>query len=137
MTPLLVPESIINEMIAHGRADSPREACGLVAFGPEVVAVYPTPNSSPDDERFLIDPRDVFNATTDAEQRGWRIGGMYHSHPFGPASLSATDRDAPNDPSWFSFLVVGGPTEWTVRAFRVDDGTEIPVETMADASSLR
>jgi proteasome lid subunit RPN8/RPN11 len=60
----------------------------------------------------------------DAEGRGWRLGGVFHSHPSGPSVLSSLDIERGLDPEWI-YLVVG--REFDVAAWQVAEGMSRPV----------
>ena len=64
----------------------------------------------------------------EADEHGWRIGAVYHSHPRGPARPSATDLAAGIDPDWMSFVIARNrAASWVIRAYRMADGQAIPL----------
>lgn len=71
-----------------------------------VVEVYPTDNADSSPTSYTIPPQEHLEALNDAESKGWRIGGVFHSHPDGPAQLSATDIEKALEPDWI-YVVVG------------------------------
>jgi proteasome lid subunit RPN8/RPN11 len=120
------------QVVAHAQADAPLEACGLIAMDGEgrVVRVYPLRNSSATPATaFTLDPDDHHAAIVDAESRGWKIGGVYHSHPRGPAIPSPIDLRAPTDSEWIHAIVGLGAGEPEVRFWRISDAavTEVPL----------
>lgn len=79
--------------------------------GDEIVTVYPTSNADDSPSSYTVPPQEHYQALIDAESKGWRIGGVFHSHPDGPAEMSTTDEARALEPDWV-YLVVGlaGPT---------------------------
>lgn len=102
-----LPERLRRRIIDHCISELPNEGCGLLAMsGDEIVDVYPTSNEDQSPRSYTVPPGEHFAALTDAEARGWRLGGVFHSHPSGPAQMSDEDRDKALEPSWV-YLVVG------------------------------
>jgi proteasome lid subunit RPN8/RPN11 len=98
-------------MIDHCVAALPDEACGMLALdGRRVVAVYPTGNQDASPVSYTVPPQEHYDALVDAESRGWVLGGVFHSHPRGPAAMSATDLAKVTDPAWLYIVVsLAGP----------------------------
>ena len=114
-----------SDIIAHGRAEHPLEACGLLAVDTDgfVRHVYRLRNVDASSTAFTIDPGQHYEALVDAESRGWRLGGVYHSHPNGPAAPSPIDLAAGIDADWVHVIVgFGDPQRPELRVWRVDDG---------------
>lgn len=87
-------------------SELPNEGCGLLALdGDRVVKVYPTANEDASPRSYTIPPQEHYDALVDAEANGWEIGGVFHSHPRGPAELSSIDRAQSLDPSWIHVVV--------------------------------
>lgn len=85
----------------------PNEGCGLLALdGDRVVSVYPTANEDASPHSYTIPPQEHYDALIDAESNGWEIGGVFHSHPNGDATMSTVDLARALDPDWF-YVVVG------------------------------
>lgn len=78
----------------------------LALDGDVVVKVYPTGNDDASPVSYTIPPKEHFAALTDAEGNGWRLGGVFHSHPTGPARMSQTDLAKVSEPDWV-YIVVG------------------------------
>ena len=125
-----VGPAMARAMIAHAAEASPREACGLIVYdgAGRPVRLYRTTNVHPDPRRFEIDPVEHFGVVREAEENGWRIGAVYHSHPQGPARPSATDLDAGIDPDWISFVVgLDRTAKWVIRAYKMQEGNATPL----------
>lgn len=117
-------------MIAHAAEASPREACGLIVYdgAGRPVGLYRITNVHPDPDRFELDPVEHFGVVREADEHGWQIGGVYHSHPQGPARPSATDLAAGIDPAWISFVIGrNGIAKWVIRAYSMRDGHATPL----------
>lgn len=110
-------------MVAHCRVELPNEGCGLLALdGDTVVKVYPTANQERSPVAYTIPPREHFDALEDAESHGWSLAGAFHSHPTGPARMSATDLSRALERDWV-YVVVGLGQGVELSAWR--DGTTL------------
>lgn len=117
-----LPDELLGRIIEHCRSEAPNEGCGLLAMdGDEVVEVYATANLEGSPVSYTIPPEEHFAALTDAESKGWELGGVFHSHPTGPARPSMIDVQRALDPDWV-YLVVGLGGEPEVRAWAIKDG---------------
>lgn len=102
-----LPDDIRRQIIEHCIAELPNEGCGLLATdGDTIVKVYATSNQDASPSSYTIPPQEHFDALVDAESQGWAIGGVFHSHPNGPAAMSATDVERALEPEWL-YVVVG------------------------------
>lgn len=102
-----LPEALRREIIDHCRRELPNEGCGLLAVDEgEVVAVYPTSNQDASPTAYTVPPDEHYRVLVDVESRGWAVGGVFHSHPKGPAMFSQTDLDQALEPDWI-YVVVG------------------------------
>lgn len=117
-------ESLRQRIVDHCIAALPNEGCGMLAVHrDEIVEVYPTANEDSSPTSYTIPPTEHFAALTHSESRGWDLRGVFHSHPSGPAQMSAVDLDLAPDPRWV-YLVVGlGGIEPVIAAW--SDGQEI------------
>jgi proteasome lid subunit RPN8/RPN11 len=117
-------ETALRAIVAHARADEPRECCGLLlgARG-ELAEAVPTRNLALDPNRFLIDPKEHIDARREGRRRGLEVVGFYHSHPRTPASPSPTDlADASyTDHLYVIVSLATDPAE--VRVYSLIDGT--------------
>src|SRR5690606_37293664 len=99
--PLSYPSELLSEIVAHLVACYPEEGCGLVARrGPEwrflPISNAATrfhladPESFPDDARtaYLFDPVEQRRAWEWADEAGWEIAAIVHSHCDADASFS-------------------------------------------------
>lgn len=119
---LALPANLRAEMVEHCLGAAPNEGCGLFAVDErEVSKIYTTSNAEASPSAYTIPPGEHFAAISDAESRGWEIGGVFHSHPNGPARPSATDVKSALDP-WWVYVVIGLTDAPEVRAWRIEEG---------------
>ena len=124
---MLIPRSVVADMLAHARQAAPRECCGLlIGMGESVVRSARARNLEPRATRFSIDPGDHFKAIRGARAEGLDVIGAYHSHPASAAVPSATDIAEANSGPAFVYVIVSLVNE-EVLAYRIDDGTYEPV----------
>jgi [CysO sulfur-carrier protein]-S-L-cysteine hydrolase len=115
---LVIPQHILDDMIAHARELAPHECCGLLAGTDDVVSrIYRIKNivamegaqhlSSFDTAKamhlerltpaergeiaFVMDMQDFSSAKKDMRNQGLELQVVYHSHPHDPARPSVTD----------------------------------------------
>lgn len=77
----------------------------LAIEGDRVAKVYPTDNQDASPVSYTVPPQEHYDALVDAESNGWRLGGVFHSHPKGPATMSTTDLDKVTEPDWVYVVV--------------------------------
>jgi proteasome lid subunit RPN8/RPN11 len=85
---VVVPEAVRAELLAHSEAESPNEACGLVAFRDGVAERYVRGrNAAASPYRFEleVDPETWF-----LEDEGYELA-VFHSHLSSPPRPSRTD----------------------------------------------
>lgn len=80
------------EMLDHVERCVPQEACGLLAGKhSHVGAVLPVLNQAQSPVRFVMEPREQLRAFDWIQSQGLELLGIFHSHPTGPDTASATD----------------------------------------------
>ena len=143
MTSLRIRHHVIDEVIAHARADLPNECCGLLlGTEEEIDEVVRARNALQSPTRFYLDPADHFQAIRLARRTGRLVRASYHSHPKGPSHPSLTDAELLSDSDMLVVIVSldggpertapqtdGGPHPWrgpfgaaSVGVFRWADG---------------
>ncbi len=138
MKHLVIDEPFVKEMVAHCEAGRPNEACGvLAAKDGRIVNVFLMTNTSHSPVRYSVDADELHAVYKIIDDRGWELGGIFHSHTRTEAYPSPTDvRRAMEDVPYVIVSLAEGPPD--VRAFRIvkenwldEDGTieEIPVVT--------
>jgi [CysO sulfur-carrier protein]-S-L-cysteine hydrolase len=105
--------------------NKPYEACGVIIGTTsdtmvDVKRVIPVTNVRRTEASFELDPREFYNAWSDAEKDGNEIVGVYHTHPFYAARPSSWDINTmKNVPSVWLIAGVGG-----IYGYIYDDGIE-------------
>ncbi len=81
-----------NIMRAHVRAHVPLETCGLLAGkNHQVEKVLLIENQAKSRVKFRMDPKEQLEAFSWINSNGLDLVGIFHSHPAGPETVSATD----------------------------------------------
>ena len=129
---------MVDEMIAHARADHPDEACGIIA-GP---AGSDTPtrlvrmlNAERSPTFYRFDSAEQLALYKDLDARDEEIVVVYHSHTATPAYPSRTDVSYAGEPQAHYVLVsTRDPELAEVRSYRILDGvvTEESITTEID-----
>ncbi|MBI2834635.1 MAG: M67 family metallopeptidase [Acidobacteria bacterium] len=115
-----VDRAVLQDLIAHARAEAPLECCGLLAGTPErIVRSVRARNLWESTSRYRIDPGDHFAAIRAARAAGLEVVGAYHSHPSSSAIPSARDLAESNDSSFLHLIVSLAEPEGAVRAYRL------------------
>jgi len=127
MMPMVIPPSVVADMLSHAREEAPRECCGLlIGAGQSVVRSVRASNLDASATRYLIDPRDHFKAIRAARADGLEVIGAYHSHPASAPVPSATDIAEANSGSDFVYVIVS-LVNAEARAYRIDAGRYRPL----------
>ena len=114
-------------MLAHARAEAPRECCGLlVGKRDAIVRSVRARNLDPKATRYLIDPQDHFAAIRSARAEGLEVIGAYHSHPTSPPVPSPTDVAEADGGAEFVYVIVSLLNE-EVRGYRIAGGVCEPL----------
>ncbi len=121
---LTLPEHVLDEMIAHARAEAPNECCGIVAgLDGRPVKLFRARNAEASPYRYNVDSQDLFRIYRECEGNGWEFLAIYHSHTASPAYPSPTDvRLAFWPESYYLLVSLQDPERPMVRAFRIIDG---------------
>lgn len=130
ITAISIPAQHIQQMRQHVIQCVPEEACGLIAGSNGCsLEIYPMENILQSPVRFLMDPEQQLKIFQHLENRGWDLLAIYHSHPTGPSTPSATDVAETYYPDAVSLIwsVIGN--DWGCRAFSFQDESfhEIPL----------
>ena len=131
---LRLDRSVYLAIVAHALDGIPEEACGLVAApapapstvdgdgSGDIAAFYPCRNAAASARIYELHPLDHLHADRDAEGKGLRITGVYHSHTHTDAWPSPTDVAQAPDPEWHYVIVSLRHPEPVLRSFRIVDG---------------
>jgi proteasome lid subunit RPN8/RPN11 len=135
-----LPTQIREAMVAHARFCLPREACGLLAMdgAGRLRMAYCLTNADRSEDTFTIDPYEHVKALRHAERAGWRLGGVFHSHPRGAARPSPVDVARALEPDWL-YAVVGTPEAERpdVRGFWIRHGRVVEEPLVVTAGANR
>lgn len=94
-------------MVRHAESTFPKECCGVMVGAEGVVrSVVPLPNvyDGPQEDFFVMDPRDLQRVDEEARRNGESVIGVFHSHPDCDAYFSK--RDLEHSCPWFSYVVL-------------------------------
>jgi proteasome lid subunit RPN8/RPN11 len=121
-------------MVSHVESTFPKEGCGLMIGSDGLVeAAVPLPNaySGPQEDFFVIDPKDLHRVDRESREKGLDVLGVFHSHPDCDAYFSK--RDLEHSCPWFSYVVLSikkGRFDHA-NSYRPDfDQTEAPKEEL-------
>jgi len=124
---LLLLQAHCDEMIRHVEAQKPLEACGLLAGkNNRVEKVIFVRNQAQSPVRFVMDPYQQLGAFEWIESHALELVGIFHSHPAGPETVSATDiAEAAYEVVHIIWSRPSG--QWEARGFWLENGgaTEI------------
>ena len=105
---VVIPATILGEMIEHLRKGFPDEACGLLGGKDGKVWLHqPTTNIEPENKkiRYLIEPREQLHFEEELDRQDLELVGIYHSHTHTPARPSPTDVRTAYYPDTYYILV--------------------------------
>ncbi len=115
------------DLAAHARDELPNECCGLLVGRPgEILRAVRAQNRRRSPTRYLVDPRDHFQAIHAARAEGLAVVGAYHSHPTAPAVPSARDLAEAHDRAYVH-LIVSLAGAGDTRGFRFTGSAFEPV----------
>ncbi len=117
----MLAAALREEIVAHARAEAPREACGLLAGTDDEARrvircanVHETPTT-----RYLIDPREQLRAFREMDQRSEELVAIYHSHPVSQPYPSPTDRAEARYPEAVYVLVSLRSGQPEIHGYRI------------------
>lgn len=112
----------MEEMLRHVIEQVPLEACGLLAGkNNQVEKVLPVRNQAQSSVRFVMDPYQQLEAFEWIESQTLELIGIFHSHPAGPETVSATDiAEAAYDVVQLIWSRSSG--KWQARGFWIEHG---------------
>jgi proteasome lid subunit RPN8/RPN11 len=112
-----ISRALFDELIEHALEESPREACGMIAFeNGEPAKVYRATNSAANPEHeYEISAFEQFQIYAES---GSSIGAVYHSHPVSEPYPSEVDVQLSFDDCLPSFII-GLLREPEICVFRI------------------
>lgn len=126
---LILTTDLVDQLVAHARADHPDEACGVIA-GPDYrtpTRFIPMVNAARSPTFYEFDSADLLRLYRDMDDRDEVPSVIYHSHTATEAYPSRTDIAYASEPDAHYVLVstretgnIDGPYE--LRSFQIVDG---------------
>ncbi len=145
LPPVTVPARVVADLQEHARETHPEECCGLVlgrAAG-RLERVFRCRNEmtrlhKQDSDRFPRDGSEAFHmheadvlaAQREADEQGWRVTGVYHSHADAGPYFSALDQEfalQPGFPLPEAVHIVVSVLEGLVKEVAVFERSEAPL----------
>jgi len=111
-------------MIGHALDEYPLEMCGLLV-GPtsdRAPEFHPATNDDASARVYTVNPKNFMHVEIAAEDRGFEVNGVVHSHTHSEPYPSPTDVSAAVDPSWHYVIVSLKRELPELRSYRIVDG---------------
>ena len=139
---LRIPTAMVDEIVAHARADHPDEACGIIA-GPEgsdrPTRLVRMTNAERSPTFYRFDSGEQLRLYKEMAAADEEVVVVYHSHTATEAYPSRTDISYAGEPQ-AHYVLVSTRSEDDVefRSYRIVDGqvTEEPVEMIPTPSDV-
>lgn len=127
--------AFFDEMVEHGLAAFPNEACGLLA-GKEgrPVKFFAMYNQDASPASYRLDPREQLRAQNEMEEEGWETLAVFHTHTHSDAYPSPTDQERAFWPAvrseprmaifpgaYYLIMSLSDRSNPDLRAFRIKD----------------
>jgi [CysO sulfur-carrier protein]-S-L-cysteine hydrolase len=118
-----IPRALLDEIVAHARADAPNECCGMVASRDgEAIKVYRAENAAASPLRYEIDGAEQYRIQMAIDDAGHDLGAIYHSHTRSAPYPSQTDINLAFYPEALYLIVGLAGDEPEVRAYEIRNG---------------
>jgi len=114
-----------DDMVEHGLAAFPNEACGVLA-GKEgrPVKFFPMTNQDASPVSYRLDPKEQLRVFDEIEDEGWELAAIFHTHTHSEAYPSETDlRQAFYPEAVYLVMSLSDRSNPVLRGFRIDDGS--------------
>jgi proteasome lid subunit RPN8/RPN11 len=123
---LQISRALLDQVVAHARADHPDEACGVIAgqAGSDRPARFvPMVNADRSPTFYRFDSMEQLAVWREMDDRDEEPVVIYHSHTATEAYPSRTDISYASEPGAHYLLVsTREPEETEIRSFRITDG---------------
>jgi [CysO sulfur-carrier protein]-S-L-cysteine hydrolase len=130
---VVIARELVEEMVAHARAEAPNECCGMVATADgRAVAVHRAVNAAASPLRYEIDGADQYRIQTAIDDAGQELGAIYHSHTRSAPYPSQTDINLAFYPDALYLIVGLAASEPEVKAYTIRDGQVRDAELTVD-----
>ena len=125
---MVIPQTIIDELIIQALKDAPNESCGYLLGKDEgVTENYPMENIDHSPEHFSFAPKDQFAALRYARSKGLTILANWHSHPASPSRPSQEDLRLANDPT-IRYAILSLHEGFHLNSFKILNGEVVDKE---------
>ncbi len=135
---LTIEQGLVDQIVAHARADHPDEACGVltgIEGSDRPTRFIPMLNAERSPTFYRFDSIEQFRVWNEAEDRGEEIIVIYHSHTATEAYPSRTDIPLAQEPNAHYVLVsTRDPETVEFKSYRIVDGEVTPEEVTVVAS---
>ena len=121
---LELDRGFFDEMVDHGIAGFPNEACGLLA-GKEgrPVKFFAMSNQDASPVSYRLDPTEQLRVFTELEDEGWDLLGIFHTHTHSEAYPSETDlKQAFYPEATYLVMSLSDRANPVLRGFTMQDG---------------
>lgn len=127
---LVLPRPFYHQILSHLQAEYPLEACGILAGkAGKIVRVYAIENKLHSPTAYEMEPQQQLAAMLEIEDKGWEMTAVYHSHPQGPETPSATDVAQAYYPDVVQLIVsLRQRSQPVMRGFMIGNGRIIEVK---------
>jgi proteasome lid subunit RPN8/RPN11 len=124
---LTLSKNQMQEMLDYIQQHAPLESCGLLAGkANRVEKVIFVRNQAQSPIRFVMDPYEQLQAFDWIESSGFDLLGIFHSHPTGPETASATDI---SEAAYETVHLIWSRNQngWQLRGFWIENGSATEV----------
>lgn len=117
-------------IVEHAAADSPREACGLLAGKGDLISLaLPVANAAEQPEQaFALAPDEQLRRLKQIDEHGLDWLGVYHSHPGSPPIPSQSDLSGAADSALLQLIVSLANPQPRLKIWRIDGANALPLE---------
>ncbi len=135
-----ISTEMLDDLLAHVLEDPANEICGVVAVAADglepgaarAMQVYRAANQHASPMKFEIEPSELLKMHNAIEERGWRIGAIYHSHVRSKPYPSQTDINFAANWLDVEWIIVGlaGAGAPDVHSYLIENGQvrEVPLK---------
>ena len=119
-----LPAVMRDEIVAHARAEVPRECCGVIlGRNGDLHELRRLTNIYPGNDFYEPDAGELYRLLVETDESDIEIAAIYHSHPISRAYPSQRDVEYAGWPdSVYLICSLEHPDSPVIRAFRIVDG---------------